>query len=133
MSEYVENALKFMQKNGVKMSIKYVDYVYNPWNEEKWARWHNKYKVIIKRNNKQMTVNFYDSAYNTENGLKPTEYDILACLTKYDVGSFEDFCWEFGYDLGTKNVEKTYKAVVREYNNVVRVFGDIIKELQEIQ
>ena len=130
MSEYVENALKFMQKNGVKMSIKYVDYVYNPWNEEKWARWHNKYKVIIKRNN---TVNFYDSAYNTENGLKPTEYDILACLQKYDVGSFEDFCWEFGYDLGTKNVEKTYKAVVREYNNVVRVFGDIIKELEEIQ
>lgn len=133
MSEYVENALKFMQKNGVKMSIKYVDYVYNPWNEEKWARWHNKYKVIIKRNNKQMTVNFYDSAYNTENGLKPTEYDILACLQKYEVYDFNSFCYDYGYNVDSRKDYETYLKVKREYNNVVRVFGDIIEELQEIQ
>lgn len=133
MSEYEENALKFMQKNGVKMHIKFMGKVYNPWNEEKWANWHNKYKVIIKRNNKQMTVNFYDSVHNTQNGIEPTEYDILACLTKYDVGSFEDFCGEFGYDIDSIKALKTYKAVVREYNNVVRVFGDIIEGLEEIQ
>ena len=28
----------------------------------------------------------------------PDEYDVLACLVKYDVGTFEDFCLEFGYD-----------------------------------
>ncbi len=28
----------------------------------------------------------------------PTAYDILACLTKYEVGTFDDFCSNFGYD-----------------------------------
>lgn len=133
MNELLKNVLKFMQKNGVKMYIKFIGKVYNPWNEEEWANWHNKYKVVIKRNNKQMTVNFYDSVHNTQNGIEPTEYDILACLTKYDVGSFEDFCGEFGYDIDSIKALKTYKAVVREYNNVTRVFGDIIEELEDIQ
>ena len=29
----------------------------------------------------------------------PTEYNILACLTKYDVGSMDDFMHEFGYEI----------------------------------
>lgn len=135
MKDYVENARKFLEKVGAKMTINYSDCVKNPWGDSGYLAnaYHNQYKVIITRNGKRMTVNFTDSVYNTENGEEPTEYDILACLEKYDVGSFEDFCLEFGYDTDSRKAEKTYKAVVKEYNNVMRVFGDVIDELAEIQ
>ena len=58
----------------------------------------------------------------------PTEYDILACLTKYDVGSMDDFMHEFGYEIKcTKdmtNFINTYNAVVKEYNDVRRCFTE---------
>lgn len=64
----------------------------------------------------------------------PTPYDVLACLQKYDIGTFEDFCSEFGYDTDSRTAEKTYKAVVDEWQNVQRLFSDSeIEQLQEIQ
>lgn len=64
----------------------------------------------------------------------PSEYSILACLTKYDPGTFEDFCSEFGYDEDSKKAEATYKAVKEEYMAVVSLFTDEeIEQLQEIQ
>lgn len=63
----------------------------------------------------------------------PTNYDILSCLQKYDVGSFEDFCSEFGYDDDSMKAEKTYNAVCKEYNNVCKIWSDEeIELLQEI-
>ena len=58
----------------------------------------------------------------------PTEYDILACLTKYDVGSMDDFMQEFGYEIkcteDITNFINTYNAVVKEYNDVRRCFTE---------
>ncbi len=61
----------------------------------------------------------------------PTAYSVLACLTKYDCGTFEDFCSEFGYDTDSKTAEKTYKAVCEEWLNVQRLFTD--KEIELLQ
>ena len=55
----------------------------------------------------------------------PTEYDVLACLTKYDPGTFQDFCDNFGYDTDSRNAEKTYNAVKEEYNNLCALFNEI--------
>ena len=64
---------------------------------------------------------------------EPTARDVLACLQKYDVGSLENFCSDFGYDLDSKTGEKTYNAVCDEYNNIRILFSDSeIKKLQEI-
>lgn len=64
----------------------------------------------------------------------PTAYSVLACLTKYDPGTFEDFCSEFGYDEDSRKAEKIYKAVVDEYKNVAMLFNDEeIEQLAEIQ
>ena len=64
----------------------------------------------------------------------PSEYSILACLTKYDPDSFENFCSEFGYDTDSKTAERTYKAVRDEWMNVCRIWNDEeIEQLQEIQ
>jgi len=63
----------------------------------------------------------------------PDAYSILACLTKYDCGTFEDFCSEFGYDTDSKKAEKTYNAVKDEYMNVCALFTDAeIEQLQGI-
>ena len=65
---------------------------------------------------------------------KPTAYDVLCCIQKYDVGTFENFCSEFGYDNDSRAAEKVYKAVCKEFNNVSRFFTPSeIELLQEIQ
>lgn len=56
--------------------------------------------------------------------IAPTLYDVLACLQKYDVGTFEDFCWGFGYDTDSRSAKKTYKAVVKEYDKMCSLFSE---------
>lgn len=63
----------------------------------------------------------------------PTAYDVLACLTKCDPGTFEDFCSEFGYNADSRTAEKTYKAVCKEWADVCRLWSDAeIEQMQEI-
>lgn len=64
--------------------------------------------------------------------IPPTEYDILASVTKYDPGTFDDFCSDYGYDTDSKKAEKTYFAVQKEWSNIIRLFSDCMDELQEI-
>ncbi len=67
-------------------------------------------------------------------GVTPSNYTILSALTKYDPGTFENFCSEFGYDTDSKKAEKTYNAVVEEWKNVQTIWSEEeIEELQEIQ
>ena len=64
----------------------------------------------------------------------PSDYDILACLTKYDPGTFEDFCGDFGYDTDSRKAEKTYFAVQKEYQNLRGMFtGPELENMAEIQ
>lgn len=67
---------------------------------------------------------------------KPTAYDVLTCLQKYEVGTMDEFAWEFGYDLKETKISeiiKTYNILVEEYQNCVAMFGDMMEELREIQ
>lgn len=67
-------------------------------------------------------------------GTPPTAYDVLTCLTKYDPGTFEEFCGEFGYDTDSRRAEKTYNAVFNEWLEITRLFNDKeIEALREIQ
>lgn len=76
------------------------------------------------------------SPNGAENDVKtpPTPYDVLACLTKYDPYSFENFCSDFGYDTDSRQAFKTYKAVRKEWKNVEILFNsEQLEQLQEIQ
>ena len=65
--------------------------------------------------------------------IAPTLYDVLACLQKYEVGTFEDFCSDFGYDNDSRTAKKTYKAVVKEYDKMCSLFSnDELEVLQHI-
>lgn len=65
--------------------------------------------------------------------VEPKAYDILSCLTKYNPGTFENFCDEFGYSTDSKIAERTYKGVMDEWLNLERLFNPSeMEELREI-
>ena len=137
MNEYTKRAEEFCERNRVSMDFKFKGCLSD---ESFWgdSRPHNTYEVFIEREGKMMSFTFHDSLHNTEKGIKPTAYDVLCCLTKYEVeDDVWDFAREFGYDIHDKESYKavceTHKACQKEYDDVVRVFGDILDELQEIE
>lgn len=66
--------------------------------------------------------------------VEPTAYSVLACLQKYEVGTFEEFCSDFGYDTDSRKAEKVYNAVKEEYLNVCKLWNESeLSQLQEIQ
>lgn len=86
-----------------------------------------------------MEIRFTASAHDHEIGLKtgkdihPSWYDLLACVTKYDPGTFEDFCASYGYDEDSRKAEATWRAVVKEYRDFARLFPEgIPEEIMEI-
>ena len=123
-------AKEFLANCGATMTITYLDCEVNQnWGESSYR---NTYRATIKTPMGTMWVKFWDSINNTQNGCMPEEYDILACLQKYEVGSLEDFLCEFGYE--PSDGRKIYKAVCREYEKVCRCFTvEQIEQLQEIQ
>jgi len=66
----------------------------------------------------------------THKAKTPTKYDVLCCLQKYPVETFEDFCGDFGYDEDSRKAYKTYLAVHSEYAKMARLFSE--KELEQL-
>lgn len=59
----------------------------------------------------------------------PSDYSILACLTKYDPGTFEAFCGEYGYNTDSRKAEQVYFAVQKEYQNLRGMFSEAELEI----
>lgn len=62
----------------------------------------------------------------------PNEYSVLACLTKYDPETFEDFCSEYGYSDDSLKAKEAWEAVNKEWHKVKNVFAHCLDELREI-
>jgi len=127
--DYQKQALDFAKKHSIKLQIN-GRYYKKHFPTDKDSRW--VFNCTLSRFNKQYTFNFGQS---TASGSKePTMYDILTCLQKYPVGTFNDFCGDFGYDNDSITAHRIYKAVAREYKNMERVFGEEVLDLMtEIQ
>lgn len=64
---------------------------------------------------------------------EPTAYDVLACLQKNEIGTFKNFCDDFGYDTDSRKAETIYQAVLKEYENLKMLYSDDeINKLAEI-
>lgn len=64
----------------------------------------------------------------------PTAYSLLTSITKNDPGTFDEFCYEYGYDNDSILATETWKAVKEEWLDVRDFFSRIeLEELQEIQ
>lgn len=88
------------------------------------------FKVRLIKGGKQYTFEFGQSISEGIN--EPTLYSVLACLTKYDPETFEDFCANCGYDNDSRKAEKIYKAVLKEWENLNRLFTSDELELLTI-
>lgn len=129
VSEYVLQADKFLNDTNTKFKAVLHNYGLH-FADDKESRYI--YKCTLKNANGSYTFKFGQSIANEDT--TPTAYDVLACLTKYDPGTFDNFCSEFGYDTDSRKAENVYKAVCKEYENVCRLFSDEqIELLQEIQ
>lgn len=152
MDEQQQSAVNFLSRSNAKMTIRYVGRDINKmWNESESR---DKYSVSIKTPRGRMNITFWDSLYNTrknkkaliynfddfinannEPQTKPSCYDILSCLTKYDVGTLEDFMSEFGYDADNREeewrVKSVYNATRKEYDDLCRIFSD--EELEQLR
>lgn len=73
---------------------------------------------------------FFDEFCKLVKGVPPNEYDVITCLQSYDVGTFEDFCSNFGYDIDSMKANEIYKLAVNEHQNLCTLFSD--KELQQM-
>lgn len=127
LNEYEKIAKDFCKKNHVKIWFSFIGR--KQWKEIGAAV--NTYRVSIMTPIKSFTVTFHDSINHTVTGARPTKYNVLACLTKYDPGSFEDFCNEFGYDEYNRNSMSTYRAVLKEWEKMEEAFTE--EQLEELR
>lgn len=133
MNDYQKQAQDFLTKSGTSFKAKYLKHdLY--FADDKKPR--DIYRITLKRNGGKYSFKFGQSIANSDYGqTAPTEYDVLAALTKYDPENFNNFCSEYGYDTDSRKAEKIYKAVQKEYNNIIRLFGEdeTIEELRNIR
>lgn len=130
MNEYVKQVEDFMKKANARMKICNT-------NSESNMTGGYLYRIRIDREGKSWSFDFSDSLHNRLKGKRPTKYDVLACVTKYEPEEdIWDFAAEYGYTISDKesweNVNRIHKAVIKEYKNVIRIFGDVLDELCKI-
>lgn len=143
MNKYQEQALDFLKECDAKIRINFIGFKANrDWNETKERSLFN---IVLTTPKGFMNFNFWDSFVNTTKlrnqirvGIKitakPTIYDVLACLTKYDPGTFEDFCSDYGYDEDSETSKKIYFAVQDEFSQLCEIFTpEQMEKLCEIQ
>lgn len=135
-SEYDIQAENFLNKNGIRIIKKLLD--------QKPSLGisggvHNRYKITVTRkgtSGNKFSFTFWDSISNTEKGLEPTDYDILATISSESTQyrDFKEFCSEMGYSDDSINALYTWKAYKRQSNRINRFFtSEELKQLQEIR
>ena len=94
----------------------------------------DKYRItFMKAGARRLSFAFWNSLRDKQNGEAPKPYDVLAAIQKYDPGTFENFCGDFGYDNDSRTAEKTYMLVVKEWEKVCNFFTpEELEELQEV-
>jgi hypothetical protein len=134
--DYIKQAKDFLKSTKKKIKIHYVGKDINKlWGEKEYRNLYEISILNIGSDHPLMTFKFWDSLNNSRNDNKqpPSEYDVLTCLQKYDCGTFENFCVEYGYDEDSKKAEKIYNLCCEEYKNLCKIFTEEqMRQLREI-
>ena len=132
ISNYEQQATNFLNATSTAFTCKFKEYGKHFANDKESR---DIFTCTLKNKLHTFRFKFGQSLVNsTGNGDNlPTAYDVLACLTKYDPGTFDEFCSEYGYNTDSRQAFKTYKAGVREWKNMEKLFSPEQSEaLQEI-
>lgn len=141
MNEYTKQANDFLLKTQSEISKQLIGNISHFDDDIKNGITRPVYNIVIRRTRLLKTKDgksyykpvaysfkFGDSIANMQDGKTPTNYDILACLTKYNPSTFENFCSEYGYNTDSRQALKTYKAVKAEYKGLRTIYT--LKELE---
>lgn len=129
-SEYDEQADKFLSETGTKFKIKYLKHdKYFPDDKEE----RDIYRFTLDKDGKKYSGTFGQSIANSDYGNTPPRlYDVLASMTKSDVGSFEEFTDDYGYPSEDKKKNmKIYKAVKKEQEGLNKLYSS--EELDKLR
>jgi hypothetical protein len=80
---------------------------------------------------KLLDPNFSSTARRAKTAVKPTAYDVLAGITKYNPYSFSNFCDDYGYDNDSISAKKIFRSVEEEWENVRSLWSE--EELEILQ
>lgn len=131
VNEYTKQALDFLSATKTNLTITFKKRGAMQWDK---GVERDIYRCKLKNKTGSFSFDFGQSINGSNKNELPTEYDVLTCLTKYDPESFEDFCANYGYDEDSRTAERVYKAVVKEFNNMQRLFtSDELELLTVIQ
>lgn len=137
MKDYEISAREFLEKANTSLEIQFAGMYCPEWDKK---HRHNTFRFTLYNPNGMYSGMFYDSYANTKASIErhktifPTSYDILACLTACDPGTFRDFCDCFGYDNDSISAFYTYRAVCDEYRGLKKIFTpNQLEKLADIQ
>jgi hypothetical protein len=123
MDDYQGMAQQFLNDTHTDLSIKWIDHDYYLCVSKR-----DIYYTKLARGNRSYAFKFGQSVANSSRDFfqrkRPTQYDILACLTKSDPETFEDFCLCYGYDTDSISALNTYNRVCDEYKGLKRLYSD---------
>ena len=138
INEYEQQAKDFLERTGTEMQIRKIGVVRGFPFDNSDIKPHVKYRIVLTREDKFYDCDFYDSYQNYLDNKRPTPYSVLACLEKYEypVDPWE-FADEFGYKISSRadfeRVQKIAIACREQYDALVKLYGDDIILLQNIQ
>jgi hypothetical protein len=120
-TNYQEQAIEFLKATGTTFTatFKTNDFYFS---DDKDTR--DIYNCVLKNGKHRYRFTFGQSINDStgDGGVPPTAYDVLATITKYNPYDFDNFCSEYGYDIDSRKAYKTYKAVMREWKNIEKLF-----------
>ena len=86
----------------------------------------NKYRITIQNGSQSFSTTFTDSIYNTQKGLKSSNFSMFYCVVA-DAQCYEnDSTLEaFGYDLyeDRRKAQKCFNGCKKAYDNLINLFG----------
>lgn len=147
ISTYEQTAIDFLKATGTKLQTEFIRHSYH-FQDDKDTR--DIYEITLTNERHRYRFNFGQSINNSGYKIKyihrgtgierkeqeriaPTAYDVLACVTKNDPGTFENFCSDYGYDNDSRKAYRIYKAVMKDWKNVELLFTpEQLEQLQEI-
>ena len=126
----------FLNKTNSKVSITKVSTEPSPIFGPHDRKNHNKYKVTVSNENGSIWFYYWDSIYNTENGIEPKQNDVMTAFgldtaAMINGSSFEEFCQEFGYEnTEDKFARNAYDGCRKMVEKAKKLFSD--EEIDEL-